>query len=99
MKTKPEKPKKKIVIRRTATFDAFDWTCKKVAIGFFLNWVEETVPKGADDITLELQEGWDLYDYSGSPNLELAWNEKVDNPYYEQQMKSYQKKLKKWKEQ
>jgi hypothetical protein len=95
---KPEKPKKKITQRQTATFD-FNWVSKKVAIETFLAWVKETTPTGAKDVTLELIEDWDYYGNDCVTSLELAWDEVIDNPNYEKEMKKYQKKLKAWKEQ
>lgn len=92
---KPEKPKKRITVRNTADFP-FDWTCKKVAIGFFLAWVKETTPAGAKDVTLELKEDWDYYGNDLTTSLELAWNEVIDNPNYEKELKKYEKKLRKW---
>lgn len=96
--TKPEKPKKRITVRKTA--DApFDWTCKKLAIGFFMDWVKQTTPAGAKDVTLELREDWDYYGNDCTVSLELAWDEVIDNPNYDSEMKKYEKKLKKFKAQ
>lgn len=95
---KPEKPKKRITVRNTAEAP-FDWTCKKLSIEFFLNWVKENTPANADDVTLELREDWDYYGNDCTVTLELAWNEVIDNPNYEREMKKYKKKLKKFKEQ
>lgn len=96
--TKPEKPKKRITVRRTA--DApFDWTCKKLSIGFFMDWVKQTTPAGAKDVTLELREDWDYYGNDCTVSLELAWDEVIDNPNYDSEMKKYEKKLKKFKAQ
>ncbi len=98
MMTKPEKPKKRITVRKTA--DApFDWTCKKLAIGFFMDWVKQTTPAGAKDVTLELREDWDYYGNDCTVSLELAWDEVIDNPNYDSEMKKYEKKLKKFKAQ
>jgi hypothetical protein len=93
---KPDKPKKKITQRQTASFD-FNWVSKKVAIGTFLAWIKETTLAGAKDVTLELKEDWEYDDCLTS--LELSWDKVVDNPHYEKEMKKYQKKLKAWKEQ
>lgn len=96
--TKPEKPKKRITVRRAA--DApFDWTCKKLSIGFFLDWVKKTTPANAKDVTLELKEDWDYYGNDVFVSLELAWDETIDNPDYEREMKKYEKKLARWKKQ
>jgi hypothetical protein len=100
---KPKKPKKRIEVAKTARFDAFDFTCKKVSIKFFLDWLKKTTPRKAKDVTLELSEDMD-YDYDGNlsniwTHIELGWKEVIDNPDYEREMKKYEKKLKKFKEQ
>lgn len=94
--TKPEKPKKQITAHKTITFP-FDWTSKKVAMGYFLAWVKDNTPAGAKDVTLELQEDWDYYDSSVITSLEIAWNEVIVNPDYDKELKKYEKKLNKWK--
>ena len=96
--TKPEKPKKKITQRQTASFD-FNWVSKKVAIETFLAWVKETTPAGAKNVTLELKEEWDYYGNDALTSLELAWDAVVTNPHYDQELKKYQTKLRKWEKQ
>lgn len=93
---KPQKPKKYWVTRRTASYD-FNWVSKKVAIDVFMNWVKDTLPKGAKDVTIGI--GEDFYYDSNMTWLELEWNEKVPNTRYVSDMKKYQKRLKQWKEQ
>lgn len=93
---KPEKPKKKILQKQSATFD-FNWVSKKVALDAFLAWIKETIPAGAKDVTLELREDWEYDDCLTS--LELAWEEIKSNPNYKRAYKKYQTKLKKWEKQ
>lgn len=100
---KPEKPKKRIEVTKTESFDAFDHACKKVSLEYFLAWVKETIPANAKDVTLELSEDMD-YDWDGNlssvwTGLEVSWKETIDNPDYEKQMKKYQSKLRKYKKQ
>jgi hypothetical protein len=95
---KPKKPEKRITVRRSTDYP-FDWTCKKVAFGSFLNWAKGNTPAGAKDVTLELKEEWDYYGNDCTTSLELSWDEVVDNPDYERELKKYETKLKRWKEQ
>lgn len=92
--TQPEKPQKRITVRNSATYD-FNWVSKKVALGSFLDWVKDTTPANAKDVTLELVEEW-MYD-DCTTYLQLEWEEVIDNPNYEKELKKYEKKLAKWK--
>lgn len=92
--TKPEKPTKKIAVKHSVNYD-FDWASKKVSFDGFLAWAKEQIPRGADDVTLELVEHWeydDVFTY-----LQIAWKQTEDNPNYDKQMKKYEKSLAKWK--
>lgn len=93
MKTKPEKPKKRITVRNSATFN-FEWVSKKVSLDHFLDWCKQSVPNKAKDVTLELVEEW-MYD-DCSAYLQLEWDEVVDDPSYEREIKKYERKLRKW---
>ncbi len=95
---KPKKPEKRITARISVEYP-FDWTDKKVAMPTFLAWVKENTPARAENVTLELKEEWDYYGNDCTISLELSWVEVVDNPDYEREMKKYDTKLKKWKEQ
>ncbi len=96
---KPKKPTKKIEVPNSCSF-YFDHTSNKVSIDYFLNWVKETVPKGAKDITLSMGEDYccETGDHISS-YLVLSWKEKVKNTRYVSEMKKYEKQLKEWKEQ
>ncbi len=94
--TKPEKPKKRITVRNSATYD-FNWVSKKVALDSFLAWTKEVTPANAKDVTLELVEEW-MYD-DCITYLRLEWEEVIDNPHYEKDLKKYEKKLVRWKKQ
>lgn len=97
---KPIKPKKILMCQKYKTFD-FHYGSKKVSLLHFLEWAYKSIPKNANDVTLELIEdicGDDVGNISYfSTSLELAWKESVDNPKYELQMKKYKNKLEAWK--
>jgi len=93
---KPIKPKKHILVRNHADYH-FDFVSNKHALSVFLDWIKESVPQGAQDITIAL-ENEHYYDDSMTW-IELAWKEKTPNTKYKSQMKKYEKQLKKWKEQ
>lgn len=94
--TKPVKPKKRITIRNSATYD-FNWVSKKVSLAVFQAWCKDTIPANAKDVTLELVEDWE-YD-SCFTYLRLEWEETVKNDQYDKQLIKYEKKLKKYKNQ
>lgn len=85
---------------RSKTFD-FNHSSKKVSLLYFLEWAHKSIPKGAEDVTLELAEDV-CTDNIGNVSyfttwLELAWEEPGENPIYVSQMLTYKKKLEKWK--
>jgi len=91
---KPIKPKKIIDVVHTATYD-FNWVSKKVSLDDFQEWIKETVPHKATDVTLELCED---FEYDNQLTwLEVGWTTKEPNPYYLREMKKYETKLRKWK--
>lgn len=93
--TKPEKPKKwKLIAKQSSYY--FDFVSNKVALTNFLDWIDETLPKGTQDITIGLVED---YDFHSTTWIQLEWKEKAPNTKYISQMKKYQKQLKKWKAQ
>lgn len=87
-----KKPDKKIACKKHANFD-FNWVSKKVSLKVFNDWCKSTVPLNSKDVTLELVEEWD-YD-NGITYLKIEWEETMDNPNYEKQLKKYEKQLKK----
>ena len=93
---KPIKPKKIIEVRHTVSFD-FNWVSKKVSLKVFQDWIKNTVPHNAIDVTLELKEDWNYDDCQTS--LELAWIAKETDPRYTTNMKKYETKLRKWNKQ
>jgi hypothetical protein len=96
---KPTKPKKKIYLPAGTTF-YFDHTSKKVSLSYFLDWIKETLPKGATDVTISMDEDCSEYDGSIiSCYLQVEWKVKRDNPRYEKEFKKYKKQLAEWKEQ
>ena len=93
---KPIKPEKKIVCELSRDF-YFDHVSNKVSLDAFLAWIKETVPFGAIDITLSLDEEYDYYDGGiASCQIQLGWKKIIDNPNYEKEIKKYNKKLSKW---
>lgn len=93
----PKKPTKKIEVMNSRSF-YFDHVSNKVSIDYFLTWIKETVPKGAKDITLSMDEDY-CYETGDhiSSYLVLSWKEKVKNTRYVSEMKKYESKLRKWK--
>jgi hypothetical protein len=81
-------PAKTILITESKSFD-FDWTSKKVALQYFMQWCKENVPTGAQDVTLELMEDWQYDDCQ--TYLEIAWKREVPNPRYEKELKKFNK--------
>ena len=93
---KLEKPKKEVILEGCATYN-FSWVSKKVSWAGFQEWVKSVVPKGAKDVTLELREDWcydDCFTY-----LEIAWKKKMPNQHFDQEMKKYERKMRKWQKQ
>lgn len=97
--TKPTKPTKKVEVTQSASF-YFDHVSKKVSIDHFNEWVKQSAPTGATDITLSLEENYD-YESGEIMNcfLIIQWNQKIDNNRYVSEMKKYDKQLAKWKKQ
>jgi hypothetical protein len=93
---KPIKPNKRIVIKENSSYH-FDWTSKKVSLIVFLDWIKDTIPKGAFDVTIGLEN--DHYYDDGITWISIAWQIEVDNTLYTIQMKKYDKQLVKWKKQ
>lgn len=93
---KPEKPKKKVIIVGSATYD-FNWVSKKVSWDGFQEWVRSAVPSGAKDVTLELREDWS-YD-SCFTYLEISWKKRMLNHHYDKELEKYKRKMKKWQKQ
>lgn len=91
---KPIKPRKKIIVEGSATYD-FNWVSKKVSWAGFQEWVKEVVPRGAKDVTLELREDWE-YD-SCFTYLEISWKIKMPNQHYEKELKKFERKMRKWR--
>lgn len=94
--TKPEKPKKWILVTNHADYH-FDFVSNKVALVNFLDWIDESLPNGAQDVTIGLEN--DHYYDDSMTWVGLTWKEKAPNTKYVSQMKKYQRQLQKWKEQ
>jgi len=108
MKTlsKPRKPLKKVWITNSASYPfSYNYSAGtrngSATVEEFLVWIKKSIPANAKNVRLGLYSD-DDYDMDGNmissfPKLELTWEEKIDNPIYEKQMKRYEKKLIKWK--
>ena len=93
---KPEKPKKWKLVTNSESYH-FDFVSNKVALSVFLDWIKESVPEDAENVTISLED--DHYYDDSMTWIELQWKEKVPNTKYISQMKKYEKQLKEWKEQ
>lgn len=92
---KPIKPEKQMIIKDGAAY-FFDFIHNKVALSVFQDWLKTTIPKGAFDITIGIEE--DHYD-AGIAWLAISWKIKIKNKSYNEQLKKYKIKLSKWNEQ
>jgi hypothetical protein len=87
-----DKPKKKIIIRKSANF-YFDNARKEVSLLLFLDWCKKALTKGVEDVVLSVKEEYSELDGEYvSSSLILSWDEKIKN-------KNYDKQLAKWKKQ
>lgn len=93
---KPEKPKKYKLVSNSASYH-FDFVSNKVSLLVFLDWIKESLPKGAEDVTIGLEN--DHYYDDSMTWIELRWKEKATNTKYVSQMKKYNKQLEEWKKQ
>ena len=70
---KIKKLTKKKLVSNSTTF-VFDHASKKVSLLYFLEWAQKAIPKGAEDITLELEEEWED-DYYLNTSIVISWKE------------------------
>ncbi len=89
-----KKPTKTIWVPNSCTF-YFDHVSPKVSIDYFNNWVKETVPKGATDVTLTIDEDYDDDGNVISSYLVLSWKQKAKNTRYVSEMKKWKKQCRK----
>ena len=96
---KPVKPKKQIAVPH-------NWSVylehEKVSLKDLMDIVHEHISGSVDykDIKLQLDDYWSP-DWDGggiaSDHIILAWEEMEDDPNYEQELKKYERKMRKWK--
>jgi hypothetical protein len=90
-----KKPTKTILVPHCRTF-YFDHVSNKVSIDYFMDWIKETVPKGAVDVTIGMDED---YDYESgdllSSNIVVSWKQKAKNTRYVSEMKKWKKQCQK----
>jgi hypothetical protein len=89
----PIKPQKRITI---SDYEVIASGYSKLPIQDILVGVEIA---GKQNMFLELSlDGEHDYDACNcNPVLQLIWEEEIDNPHYDKEMKKYETKMKKWK--
>lgn len=97
----PVKPKKTVTVRNSVHFPFYNYGGDdKAPMLSFLDWCKETIPQGATNVVIGIDSEFDDFNgYLSSSHIELSWDQEIENAFYDKDMKKYEKKLAKWKEQ
>jgi hypothetical protein len=89
MMKQPKEPRKRITIEHSSRCPRASFT--NIPLDQFVAWCKETAGGGLDiSISFGLDGDWDYDGCSCAPYLEVCWNEEIDNPHYEKEMKKCQ---------
>lgn len=92
---KPEQPQKRIIVSQSSRLPYASYT--SIPLDEFVSYCKKTAVDGFN-ITIEAGLDGESY-YDGCyciPFLEMSWEQVIDNPLYDKQMKKYEKAMKKW---